>query len=137
MLKRKLPSLVTHGKDRVVIPKRIPALNCQYRVCEMLGSGGYAVVVKAESILNNTEPSVAVKAIIKSRFMDNKLENLINNSKREIGIMKKLNHEFILKLLDHFEDEDYIYLVLELCNNKVSLLDAKRWLIEICRHFRI
>ena len=32
-------------------------------------------------------------------------------------IMYKLNHDRILKLYDHFEDEEYIYLVLEYAEN--------------------
>jgi polo-like kinase 4 len=37
--------------------------------------------------------------------------------KQEVTIHFKLRHPSILKLLTFFEDEAYVYLVLELCHN--------------------
>jgi serine/threonine protein kinase len=30
--------------------------------------------------------------------------------------MKELNSEHIVKLIDHFEDKEYLYMVMEYCN---------------------
>ena len=46
----------------------------------------------------------------------------------EIDIMSKLNHQNIVKLYDFFEDDDYIYLVLEYvpCGDLYKLIESSR-----------
>ena len=50
----------------------------------------------------------------------------------EIKIHSQVEHEFILKFYIHFEDDEYIYLVLELCcrGNLNSYLQARHTLSE-------
>jgi len=74
---------------------------------EQLGKGSYGSVQKARD--RRTGAVRAVKIIKKSR-----IEN-ITRLKREITIMKKLDHPNIIKLFEVFEDDEHIYLVLELC----------------------
>lgn len=35
--------------------------------------------------------------------------------KLEVEIMMKLDHPFILKMYDYFEDEEKVFLIIELC----------------------
>merc|ERR1719225_2022107 len=37
--------------------------------------------------------------------------------RQEVGIHARLNHPSIVKLISYFEDNTYVYLVLELCHN--------------------
>ncbi|KAF7458403.1 calcium-dependent protein kinase CDPK5 [Cryptosporidium felis] len=72
-----------------------------------LGRGSYGSVVKA--IDKQSGAQRAVKIILKP-----KLEN-INRLKREILIMKRLDHPNIIKLFEVFEDTNYLYFVMEIC----------------------
>lgn len=72
-----------------------------------LGRGSYGSVVKA--IDKQSGAQRAVKVILKP-----KLEN-INRLKREILIMKRLDHPNIIKLFEVFEDTNYLYFVMEIC----------------------
>lgn len=116
------------NRKKFVFPKQIQSADqSKYKVVEFLGKGGYAVVVKAERIptdsdiinVNFEQKMVAVKAIIKKGFKPGKEIQIANYSQREIKIMLHLKHSNILKLYSHFEDSNYIYLILELCDNKV------------------
>lgn len=42
---------------------------------------------------------------------------MVNRVRQEVSIHSKLNHPSILKLYSYFEDNDFVYLVLELCEN--------------------
>jgi len=70
-----------------------------------LGRGAYSVV--REATLKGTNKMVAIKCIRRKYVRSHLLQ-------REIEIMKKVNHPNILALLDVFEDNEFIYLVLEL-----------------------
>lgn len=72
-----------------------------------LGRGSYGSVVKAVDKQSGAQR--AVKIILKP-----KLEN-INRLKREILIMKRLDHPNIIKLFEVFEDTNYLYFVMEIC----------------------
>ena len=39
---------------------------------------------------------------------------------REISVHSKLNHPNVVNYHTHFEDEENIYIILELCSKKVS-----------------
>ena len=42
---------------------------------------------------------------------------MVNRVRQEVSIHSKLNHPSILKLHAYFEDSDFVYLILELCEN--------------------
>ncbi len=69
--------------------------------------GGFSVVYKA------TEKATGKKYAIKRIQKDEEGVD-IELLKREIYIMKKVDHPNILKLFEVYEDEDYFFLVLEL-----------------------
>lgn len=54
----------------------------------------------------------AIKVINKAKILEN---NLIEQIKLEVRIMYQLNHEHIVKLYNHFEDDDNFYLILQFC----------------------
>ncbi|PFH35285.1 calcium-dependent protein kinase CDPK5 [Besnoitia besnoiti] len=72
-----------------------------------LGKGSYGSVVKAKDI--KTGIMRAIKVVYKPRI-DN-----VTRLKREILIMKRLDHPNIIKLLEVYEDSKNLYLVMELC----------------------
>lgn len=80
----------------------------KYRVDHSeLGHGHYGVVRKCQN--RQTKEYFAVKTIKKSKV--GRLETL----KREIEILKTMDHPNIIKLIDVFEDDKYLHLVTELC----------------------
>eukprot|EP01069_Polyplicarium_translucidae_P001351 Polyplicarium_translucidae@DN1633_c0_g1_i1.p1 len=72
-----------------------------------LGKGSYGSVVKARHL--KTGVIRAVKIVYKPR-----IENL-TRLKREILIMKRLDHPNIIKLFEVYEDQKNLYLIMELC----------------------
>lgn len=72
-----------------------------------LGHGHYGVVRKCQNRV--TKEFFAVKTIKKAKV--GRLETL----KREIEILKTMDHPNIIKLVDVFEDDKYLHLVTELC----------------------
>lgn len=83
-------------------------LNDFYECGEVLGRGKYGVVKKG--MHKRTRQDVAVK-IIKKR--DLKLKDL-ELLKREIEVIKVLQHPSIIRFYDIFEDQDCIQIVMEL-----------------------
>ncbi|GFE53172.1 calcium-dependent kinase CDPK5 [Babesia ovis] len=73
-----------------------------------LGKGSYGQVLKA--CHKETGEVKAVKVIRKAC-----IENAMR-MKREITIMKTLDHPNIVKLLEIYEDEECLYLVMEMCS---------------------
>jgi len=75
----------------------------------ILGSGMTCEVKKITH--RHTGKQYALKAIRLNRLQQDKIDDL----RREIEIMKALDHPNIIKLYQTFEDHSYIYMVMELC----------------------
>lgn len=75
---------------------------------ESLGHGAYAKVNEALHIPTNT--SLAIKTYDRARL---KKPHQVTRVLREIAIMKKLEHPYIVKLYDSKETEHYIHLMIE------------------------
>lgn len=75
----------------------------------VLGMGQYGKVFLAQ---NKNDPShkVAVKALSKK-----KLGKMIDKLKQEVIYLKKLDSPNIVKYYETYEDDDYVYLVMEYC----------------------
>lgn len=78
---------------------------------EFLGSGGFASVYKVIKISPSKEV-FACKVITKESL---KIHNRKEKLELEITIQRKLNHKNIVKLEAFFEDNDNVYIILELC----------------------
>lgn len=82
-----------------------------YKYLKPIEKGSFGFVTLAQNIY--TDQKVAMKAIFKNKKYN------INIANHEIKILSKLGkeNENICQLLDHFEIDDYIFLVLEFCEN--------------------
>lgn len=78
-----------------------------YVLGEEIGRGGFSVVYRATSKKDNV--AWAVKIIEKSLLQDD-----IKLLRREIAIMKKVDHQNILRLKEIYEDGAKVYIVMEL-----------------------
>jgi len=78
-----------------------------YDMAETLGEGKFGLV--RVGIHKSTNEKVAIKIIKKAKMTTKDLELM----KSEIDIMKLCRHPNIVRLLDHFENSDYIFIVME------------------------
>lgn len=88
-----------------------------------LGEGAYARVVHAK--MKSTGEEYAVK-IMEKRFI--KKENKVKFVMMERKVFSKLNNERIVKLYFTFQDQSYLYMVMELCRGGE--------LLNVITHFR-
>ncbi|OMJ92848.1 hypothetical protein SteCoe_4297 [Stentor coeruleus] len=74
-----------------------------------IGEGAFGEVYKVRHKISRE--LYAIKVVNKKKVVD---ANLLPQLRREIRIMYSLNHPHIVKLYNHFEDDNNFYLVLEL-----------------------
>lgn len=72
-----------------------------------LGKGGFGHVWKVRN--KKTHKIYAIKVINKHYIMK---ENMVDQMNREIEIMYKTNHPHIIKLYNHYEDDDNFYMIM-------------------------
>ena len=77
-----------------------------------LGKGAFGEVWKV--IHENTKKDYCIKMMSKRDIIEQKIVNQIN---KEISIMYNVNHPYSIKLYNHFEDNDKLYLIMELATN--------------------
>jgi serine/threonine protein kinase len=104
-----------------------------YELLNALGSGTYATVHKA--IDKRTRQVVAVKVMERKKILRAKLS--IDNLIQEIGLLKKLQHKYIVKMEDFCWDSTNIYIIMELCETSLSSFIRKRTRLSesTCRIF--
>lgn len=85
-------------------------INEYYEMKGLLGKGKFGVV--REAIHKQSGVHVAVKGLVKSKM---KLEDL-EMIRREVEILKICNHPGVIKLFDFFENDQYVFIVIELLN---------------------
>ena len=92
-----------------------------YDIKETLGKGKFGLVKAA--VHKNTGKKVAVKVMSKKEMTVQDVEL----QRREIEILKMCQHPYIIRLLDIFENQDYIYIVMEnLCGGDLFTYLEKR-----------
>jgi serine/threonine protein kinase len=99
-------------KDGDVVKRKIEGaeegdIGDKYDVGDEIGRGGFSVVCEATRKEDGNK--FAVKIVEKTLIQED-----IKLLKREIEIMKKVNHVNILKLIEIFEDDEHVYIVMEL-----------------------
>ena len=79
----------------------------KYEITKNLGKGAYGRVLEVRNKI--TGEFRACKQLPKSKI------SIIEKIQREISILKKVDHPNIIKLYEVFEDDKYIYLIMEQC----------------------
>ena len=79
-----------------------------YELKEVIGKGKFGVVNLG--IHKKTQQQVAVKIINKDSIKTLEDKELV---RIEIGILKLCHHPNVVRLLDHLENEDYIFIIME------------------------
>ena len=75
-----------------------------------IGVGGFGKVYKVRHKVSKN--IFAIKVINKVKIIEH---DLVEQIKLEVKIMYNLNHENIVKLYNHYEDDDNFYLILQYC----------------------
>ena len=78
-----------------------------YEMLDDIGEGKFGLVKLG--VHKSTHQRVAIKIIKKSQMKDNDAELV----RSEIDIMKLCHHPNVVRLLDHFENAEYIFIVME------------------------
>jgi calcium-dependent protein kinase len=105
-----ISSLSAEGrvKNVVMITDELSDVRIKYKIHPRpIGHGHYGVVRKC--MLRETNEWFAIKSIRKIKVGN--FEAL----RREVEILKQLDHPNIIKLIDVHEDEDFLHLITELC----------------------
>ena len=82
-----------------------------YEILEKLGEGTYGQVYKVKNKKNN---SIRAMKKISKYWVDDDLND--NEVMKEIEILKKINHPYIIKLYEYYVTKDSIFLINELCD---------------------
>ena len=75
-----------------------------------IGVGGFGKVYKVRH--KQSKNVYAIKVINKAKIIEN---DLVDQIRLEVKIMYLLNQEHIVKLYNHYEDDDNFYLILQYC----------------------
>ena len=100
----------------------------QYIKGKLLGKGGFAQVFEITNI--STKEIHACKIIDKQLVLKGRTRQKLMN---EIKIHKSLAHENIVKFFSYFEDEGFIYIILEICTceSLSAVLRRRKRLMEL------
>ncbi|OHT12226.1 hypothetical protein TRFO_18027 [Tritrichomonas foetus] len=112
----------------IITYNRSDGSKVSYKIQKLLGKGGFATVYSAISIPGNER--VAIKCTDKSRLDNKKIKKKLAC---EIEIHRSLHHRNIVRFYGVFNDANYVYFVLELCEggSVMDLLKKKKYFDEI------
>ncbi|CAD8121385.1 unnamed protein product [Paramecium sonneborni] len=98
----------------------------KYSILEKIGQGQSSVVYKCQDKM--TKETYALKIINKQQISMNQVEAI----KHEVEIMKLINHPYIIRLVESFENRSHIYLVTELIKDGdlYDYVEEKKYLSE-------
>lgn len=107
----------------------------RFVVGKLLGKGGFA---RCFQVTDASDPSKVYAAkIVQKNCLTSKTEMKLIS---EIKIHRSLKHDGIVKLYTQFEDDDFVYIIMELCPNQtlVEMLRQRKNLTEVeVRYFAI
>ena len=84
----------------------------------MIGKGAYGKVFSAQSKVD-PDVYVAIKVLNKKKMKQRELKVI----GQEVQILSTLDHPNIVKYFEAYEDENYLYLVMEQCKG-LNLFDS-------------
>lgn len=91
------------------VPENTNKITKEYKIwMDSIGSGSFGEVRKALHI--GTGETRAVKIVYKLHVNEKDQEKIM----KEISILKKIDHPFIVKVYEYFQDHKFIYIVMEL-----------------------
>ncbi|KAF9764635.1 putative cell cycle serine/threonine-protein kinase CDC5 like protein [Nosema granulosis] len=86
-----------------------PESGIRYTLIKLLGRGAYAQCF----LVDNGKDEMFAMKIVKKK--DIKSKKVLEKLESEIEIHSKLNHPNIVKIYRHFRNDDYVFMLLELC----------------------
>ncbi|EOB11661.1 Serine/threonine-protein kinase PLK2 [Nosema bombycis CQ1] len=86
-----------------------PESGVRYTLIKLLGRGAYAQCFLVD---NGEEEMFAMKIV---KIKDIKSKKVLEKLESEIEIHSQLNHPHVVKIYRHFRNEDYVFMLLELC----------------------
>ena len=94
---------------------------------KILGKGGFAKCYEATDL--DTRELWAVKIVAKASLVKQRAKVKLLS---EIAIHKTLFHEKVVRYVNHFDDADFVYIIMEICPNQTlnDLLKKKRRFTE-------
>ena len=119
-------------KDELIIEKLNNNLNenqiKKYKKIRLLGKGGFAHCY--EIFDEESHQSLAGKIIPKTNLIKSRAKQKLIS---EIKIHKSIHHDNIVKFEHYFEDNDNVYILMELCTNQTmhELLKRRKYLTEL------
>ena len=114
--------------NTVIIDKSSPQTPVHYTKSKLLGKGGFASVYEVTTPTSATP--LACKIIEKSSISKTRTRQKLTN---EIRIHRSLSNTHILQFIKSFEDEQNLYILLEICPNESLsvLLRRRKRLLEL------
>merc|ERR1740121_1786008 len=85
----------------------------RYAKGRFLGKGGFAKVYEVQDM--ETKEIFAAKIVEKASVTK---PRAMAKLRSEIAIHRSLDHDKVVRFYDHFEDADFVYIILELCPNQ-------------------
>jgi len=98
------------GNTKAEVTHKSGSVESKYEIGKELGRGGFSVV--KEGVDRATGEKIAIK-FIEKKFVDQEELKLLG---REIDIMKKVQHRNVLRLIEIYETDSALSLVMELVN---------------------
>lgn len=126
--------------EQIVDMSKVPSI--KYRKGRFLGKGGFAKCYEVSSSIS--ENNLACKIVNKNMLVkEHHREKMV----QEIMLHRSLNHPHIVGFNSYFEDDLFVYIVLELCEKKslmelskrrrvISEPEARYFLRQICEAVR-
>ncbi|KAA6404337.1 MAG: putative 3-phosphoinositide-dependent protein kinase 1 [Streblomastix strix] len=101
-----------------------------FNIEETIGYGSFSSVIKV--VFKGNNKLYAIKKLTKSKLVKVQMERTVYI---ERDILNKCKHSFILKFFGNFQDDEFLYFVLELCRFDLSKLVQKPLHIEVVRFY--
>ena len=108
-LKKRLHNIVYPVLRKVFVHSVACEIETKYNILNILGKGNFSTVKKVSE--KSTGIERAAKIIVKSTLSDKQTENLIT----EVEILKQLDHQNIVRVVEIVEEVSKICIITELC----------------------
>lgn len=105
-------SVSTNNKNMNITSKYTKIFDIKYIKMEQIGRGGFSCVYKCKNRITDVIYAVKIIDLRPLRLKDNFDSN---HFRREVDIMKNLQHVNIVQFIEYFETLDEFYIVLEYC----------------------